>query len=935
MGGNVPLIGVATWGAISNRGVLSVPSGRVNPGYITKAPVQYQLAGTSSELESNHTHFVLVDDGSEGVFGREIDLRGGFEAAARAPRGSALERVVLTALRRPRASGQLLGWEGCSEVADADSAGRGPEAGRAVCLCFEGGPNTLGTVAASARNGTPVLVFRGTGRAADLLADCLHIHGLSLQRGRADDPDAAVIMDADGLDTIQLRRLVLICRLLPLAKDWRAISTNRASANSSNSWPPTVAGAELGSVFSKESLATPWAWRRRRGRWVHRDDPAQALEPGSEQHLILTLRVGFLLFGEYHLGFNERAAVGDVMRAVCNLYDSCASGLCAVHRLGQAPRGGAEGGVVQGRLQESMAKCIIGGLKEEELLAKKRTVFGWWVESTKRGEDAVKGQTGGIFRVQDAARLQRMLCRVQAAMLRIERSALLDVMALLIEWGLTSLAMEVLQGAGDFLAHDVLNVLLHMAILHNRWAIVSHLLDLGAAPDMYEDNLSTRTSTHIPDRHKLDPLPPRSAWKELLEHETAFGDGHDDRSLISLMVSVGALQLNGHRQVEIKDDTDALKALDKFYQYLTGTYEEHCTSSFMFRQDGSRLEADYNLFMCMLVMNRPEMARVFFVRLSGKVTALLLPYSLIACMVCRNLGARVGARSHHLTNDLENTAIKYEEFASNVLRTAYTHNEKGAIVALEKPLKQYSKWTSLDLVMKAECRIVVENSPEMCVSAVNQRFTGGGDVADAIARLNQGLMKTFNPSPKSSGLFFGSNLGSIAPWKKLVLCLAIDMIRIFHYLFDIFPSALMMLWAPISAVLNYNLFGNLFLSGFAVVEEFLPMLDILPTATLAWFYLGQESHKELDADEFQERPYVPMDDFILEVLVHCLNSYIMTVFILMAPSPLTFALEVFVLMLLIGDVVADIVFAGIEDENTRLWDGLKKGCEELYGDPGY
>ena len=32
-----------------------------------------------SPLDSNHTHFILVDDGSEGKFGREIDLRTSLE----------------------------------------------------------------------------------------------------------------------------------------------------------------------------------------------------------------------------------------------------------------------------------------------------------------------------------------------------------------------------------------------------------------------------------------------------------------------------------------------------------------------------------------------------------------------------------------------------------------------------------------------------------------------------------------------------------------------------------------------------------------------------------------------------------------------------------------------------------------------------------------
>ena len=295
-GGNVPLIAIATWGAIKGRDSLLVSKNEIHAGYLTKIPVNYECSGGGTELESNHTHFVLVDDGSAGKFGREIHLRGGFEAAARAPRGSDLERRVLAVLRMPREAGQCLGWDGGAE-AGGDPPAAWDEAGRAICLCFEGGPNTVGTVAASTRNGTPVLVFRGTGRAADLIADCLHVHGLGARRGRADDLGRAAAADLEldqgrEVDSIRMHRLVLICRLLPLAKEWHSLSLGKGPEG--RSWPPTVDGRPLEGIFGKEALlanTVPWVWKRRKGRWVHTHDPAQSLEPGSDRHLALTLQV--------------------------------------------------------------------------------------------------------------------------------------------------------------------------------------------------------------------------------------------------------------------------------------------------------------------------------------------------------------------------------------------------------------------------------------------------------------------------------------------------------------------------------------------------------------------------------------------------------------------------------------------------------------------
>ena len=119
------------------------------------------------------------------------------------------------------------------------------------------------------------------------------------------------------------------------------------------------------------------------------------------------------------------------------------------------------------------------------------------------------------------------------------------------------------------------------------------------------------------------------------------------------------------------------------------------------------------------------------------------------------------------------------------------------------------------------------------------------------------------------------------------------------------------------------------------------MLDMLPTTTLAWFYLdqgtkGNERDRNYydDLEELKDRPYVPLDDFIFEVLVHCLISYVMTVFILMAPSPLTFVMEVIILLLLIGNVVADIVFAVIEDDAESVTQSIKNGLRTIFNNSG-
>ena len=64
-GNRVPVIGFATWGFTRNRN--SLVNGSVNSASTTrcyKPDKQLAMDATSLPLDSNHTHFILVDDGT-------------------------------------------------------------------------------------------------------------------------------------------------------------------------------------------------------------------------------------------------------------------------------------------------------------------------------------------------------------------------------------------------------------------------------------------------------------------------------------------------------------------------------------------------------------------------------------------------------------------------------------------------------------------------------------------------------------------------------------------------------------------------------------------------------------------------------------------------------------------------------------------------------
>ncbi|XP_062313277.1 transient receptor potential cation channel subfamily M member 2 isoform X2 [Osmerus eperlanus] len=131
--GQVVAIGVATWGTIHNRHKLVHPQGRFPANYYMEVENQGHL----SCLDNNHTHFLLVDNGTHGHYSVEIALR------------CHLEKLI---------SQKLLG--------NGESGVKIP----VVCVVLDGGPGTLNTIFNAMRNVTPCVVLEGSGRLADVIS---------------------------------------------------------------------------------------------------------------------------------------------------------------------------------------------------------------------------------------------------------------------------------------------------------------------------------------------------------------------------------------------------------------------------------------------------------------------------------------------------------------------------------------------------------------------------------------------------------------------------------------------------------------------------------------------------------------------------------------------------------------------------------------------
>ncbi|XP_053732117.1 transient receptor potential cation channel subfamily M member 2-like isoform X1 [Synchiropus splendidus] len=129
----VVTIGVATWGIVHNREALVRSKGCFPAHYTMDVANQGRL----SCLDNNHTHFLLVDDGTHGSYGVEIELR------------SRLEKCI---------SSKRLGVKGNNTTVPV------------VCLILDGGPGTLNTIYNAMLNDTPCVILGGSGRIADVIA---------------------------------------------------------------------------------------------------------------------------------------------------------------------------------------------------------------------------------------------------------------------------------------------------------------------------------------------------------------------------------------------------------------------------------------------------------------------------------------------------------------------------------------------------------------------------------------------------------------------------------------------------------------------------------------------------------------------------------------------------------------------------------------------
>ena len=139
----IPVIGFLSWSIVSQKEVLDTyPDGQpVQGGLVYYGNPDKQPIG----LDQNHTHFVMVDDGTQMQFGGEIGSKASIENSV--------------------SEGLSLGKFGSESPIST------------VLLAIQGGPGTVDTVLACLKSSTPCVIVNGSGKASNVIA---YAYGLPL-----------------------------------------------------------------------------------------------------------------------------------------------------------------------------------------------------------------------------------------------------------------------------------------------------------------------------------------------------------------------------------------------------------------------------------------------------------------------------------------------------------------------------------------------------------------------------------------------------------------------------------------------------------------------------------------------------------------------------------------------------------------------------------
>ncbi|XP_025081227.1 transient receptor potential cation channel subfamily M member 2-like isoform X2 [Pomacea canaliculata] len=163
--GQVIAIGVAPWGCVQDKHLLESDGLKMRGKWPAQYRIKSEVGRSQSYLDSNHSHFILVDNGTQRKFATEIAFRAKLEKEISLMQTSARTDAVKVPV---------------------------------ALLVLEGGPGTLETVDSAILNNTPAIIIKGSGKCADILA---YAAQNALQK-------ESVSFDKDGKEVKQLNVVI-------------------------------------------------------------------------------------------------------------------------------------------------------------------------------------------------------------------------------------------------------------------------------------------------------------------------------------------------------------------------------------------------------------------------------------------------------------------------------------------------------------------------------------------------------------------------------------------------------------------------------------------------------------------------------------------------------------------------------------------------------
>jgi hypothetical protein len=239
--------------------------------------------------------------------------------------------------------------------------------------------------------------------------------------------------------------------------------------------------------------------------------------------------------------------------------------------------------------------------------------------------------------------------------------------------------------------------------------------------------------------------------------------------------------------------------------------------------------------------------------------------------------------------------------------------------------------TTADLIFRGECRAIVHRCADLCEELVQRRFGGGTSgssafSAAAFARWAFAMGLAADPEIPPPGLT-AETLGGAHSYNALLACVAIDLLGVAHEIIPFLPESIDLLWAPMAGAAVHRIFGVPVLSLAVAAEEFLPYLDPLPGASLAWllYCSWPDAGKRATGKGIKggtamvraatSRVAEPLDFFALDVATHVLHTYLLTAALVMPPSIAAFMVELATASLFVlGLALPDAVLNAVDDK---------------------